>query len=184
MKTTVKRGTALARGHMRKVSTRSSNISPPWRGAGVGGGVGGIYSPVWPKPVQMPSICRKLFECVILPASPDAGEIPESRRSGVVTSPRPRGGWRLPRERPQQMSIGKNCFCLCTQGWGIASVTRVLAGGPRLVYVDSRITALIKRSGREWMPPPPVHLEGRSFLSRFMTFAPTQPPPLPLHSPV
>lgn len=30
MKTTVKRGAALARGHMRKVSTRSSNTSPPF----------------------------------------------------------------------------------------------------------------------------------------------------------
>lgn len=104
------------------------------------GGVG-IYSPVWPKPVQMSSICRKLFVRVILPPSPGAGENLESRRSGVVTTLR--GGGSLGSVPLVNVDREKLLLFVYTGGMRDARLTR----RARLVYAGSRITTLIKRSG-------------------------------------
>lgn len=91
----------------------------------------------------MSSICRKLFLRVILPPSPGAGENLESRRSGVVTTPREGGGGSLGSVPPVNVDREKLLLFVYTGGMRDARLTR----RARLVYVGSRITTLIKRSG-------------------------------------
>lgn len=77
---------------------------------------------------------------VILPPSPGAGENLESRRSGVVTTPR---GGSLGSVPPVNVDREKLLLFVYTGGMRDARLTR----RARLVYVGSRITSLIKRSG-------------------------------------
>lgn len=93
MKTTVKRGAALARGHMRKVSTRSSNTSPPCAQEG-GGGVEYILQCGQSRYKCPPFVasCSYASFFLRLLTRVSSQDVPASRRS--------RGGWEVPRERP------------------------------------------------------------------------------------
>lgn len=137
MKTTVIRGTALSRRHMRKLSTWSSNISPPCAREGL----------------EYILLCgQSRYKCPPFVGSCSYASfflrLPVRARissQDVLASWRPRGGRGGSLGSVPLVNVDREKLLLFvyTGGMRDARLTR----RARLVYAGSRITTLIKRSG-------------------------------------